>query len=149
MRDYKDEIIEKLCGMLNNLEDNGCLLEEDKVEYRNIMEEFASNKMTENMLDEVLPDGYAHYSNCYILRDIEDGEVVIKAYDNDKSEVMMRDVSKHICFADCDGTWEVIKIVYHGREVEYAGWRPCMEMAYYYSESGDLAWKEFFPQYDH
>jgi hypothetical protein len=100
MRDYKDEIIEKLCDMLNCLEDNGCLLEEDKVEYRNIMEEYASNKMTENMLDEVLPDGYAHYSNCYILRDIEDGEVVIKGYDNDKSEVMMRDVSKHVCFAD-------------------------------------------------
>ena len=149
MRDYKDEIIEKLCGMLNCLEDNGCLLEEDKAEYRNIMEEFASNKMTENMLDEVLPDGYAHYSNCYILRDIEDGEVVIKGYDNDKSEVMMRDVSKHICFADCDGTWEVIKIVYHGREVTYNGWQPGMVMEYNYAETGDEAWSGCFPEWDH
>lgn len=149
MRDYKDEIIEKLCGMLNYLEDNGCLLEEDKVEYRNIMEEYASNKMTENMLDEVLPDGYAHYSNCYILRNTEDGEVVIKGYDNNKSEVMMRDVSKHICFADCDSTWELIKIVYHGREIEYGGWRPRMLMQYYFKTTGDLAWEDSFPQYDH
>lgn len=149
MRDYKDEIIEKLCDMLNYLEDNGCLLEEDKVEYRNIMEEYASNKMTENMLDEVLPDGYAYYSNCYILHNVEDGEIIVKSYDNEKSETMMREVSKHICFSDCDDTYRIIKIVYHGREVEYAGWRPCMEMAYYYAESGDLAWKEFFPQWDH
>jgi hypothetical protein len=149
MRDYKDEIIEKLFGMLSNLEVKGCLLEENKVEYRNIMEEYASNKMTEEFLDEVLPDGYAHYSNCYILRDIEDGEVVIKGYDNDKSEVMMRDVSKHICFADCDGTWEVIKIVYNGREVEYGGWQPGMLMQYYFEVTGELAWEESFPQYDH
>ena len=149
MRDYKDEIIEKLCGMLNYLEDNGCLLEEDKAEYRNTMEEYASNKMTENMLDEVLPDGYAHYSNCYILRDIEDGEVVIKGYDNDKSEVMMRDVSKHICFADCDDTWEVIRIVYHGREVEYNGWQPGMVMSYDYAGTDDEAWSGCFPEWDH
>lgn len=149
MRDYKDEIIEKLFGMLSNLEAKDCLSKENKVEYRNIMEEYASNKMTEELLDEVLPDGYAYYSNCYILHNVEDGEVITKAYDNDMSEVMMREVSKQICFSDCDDTWRIIKIVYHGREVEYAGWRPGMEMAYYYSESGDLAWKEFFPQYDH
>jgi hypothetical protein len=149
MRDYKDEIIEKLCGMLNCLEDNGCLLEEDKIEYRNIMEEYASNKMTENMLDEVLPDGYAYYSNCYILRSREDGEIIVKSYDKEKSEVMMRDVSKQICFSDCDDTYEVIKIVYHGREVEYNGWQPGMVMSYDFAGTDDLAWEESFPQYDH
>lgn len=92
---------------------------------------------------------YISYSNCYILRDREDGEVIVKSYDKDKADTMMRDVSKVICFSDCDDTFEVIKIVYHGREVEYAGWRPGMEMAYYYAESGDLAWKEFFPAWDH
>jgi hypothetical protein len=149
MRDYKDEIIEKLCGMLNCLEDNGCFLEEDKAEYRNIMEEYAANKMTENMLDEVLPDGYAHYSNCYILRDTEDGEVVIKSYDGDKADVMMRDVSKRICFSDCGDTFEVIKIVYMGREVEYNGWQPGMVMSYDYVGTNDEAWSGYFPEWDH
>ena len=149
MRDYKDEMIEKLFGMLSNLEAKGCLHEENKIEYRNIMEEYASNKMTEEFLDEVLPDGYAHYSNCYILRNTEDGEIFIKGYDNDKSEVMMRDVSKHICFADCDGTWEVIKIVYHGREVRYNGWQPGMVMSYDYAGTDDEAWSGCFPEWDH
>ena len=149
MRNYKDEIIEKLCGMLNCLYNNGCLLEEDKAEYHNIMEEYASNKMTENMLDEVLPDGYAHYSNCYILRSREDGEVIVKSYDKEKSEVMMRDVSKRICFSDCGDTFEVIKIVYMGREVEYTGWQPGMVMSYEYSATGDEAWSGCFPQWNH
>ena len=89
------------------------------------------------------------YSNCYILRDREDGEVIVKTYDDDKADVMMRKVSKHICFSDCDDTFEVIKIVYHGREVEYTGWQPGMVMSYEFTATGDLAWEESFPQYDH
>ena len=149
MRNYKDRTVEQLCALINYLEDTGCLTAEDKAAYGEIMADYSAEVATEEVLDKCLPDGYAYYSNCYILRSREDGEVIVKSYDKEKSEVMMREVSKQICFSDCDDTWEVIKIVYHGREVEYAGWRPCMEMAYYYSESGDLAWKEFFPQYDH
>ena len=92
---------------------------------------------------------HTSYSNCYILRDREDGEVIVKAYDKEKADVMMRDVSKVICFSDCDDTFEVIKIVYHGREVEYAGWRPGMEMAYYFSVTGDPAWSCCVPEWDH
>ena len=149
MRDYKDKTISKLCKLINYLNDCGCMTEDDNKYYRETMEEYAAEKATEEILDKCLPDGYAYYSNCYILRNREDGEIIVKSYDNEKSETMMREVSKQICFSDCDDIWEVIKIVYHGREVEYAGWRPCMEMAYYYAESGDLAWKEFFPQWDH
>ena len=149
MRNYKDETISKLCQIINYLDDNYCLTAEDIAEYKAIMADYAAEKATEEILDEVLPDGYAHYSNCYILRDTEDGEVVIKGYDKDKSEVMMRDVSKHICFSDCDGTWEVIKIVYQGREVEYNGWQPGMVMSYDYAGTDDLAWSGVFEQWDH
>jgi hypothetical protein len=113
------------------------------------MQDYAAEQATEEVLDKCLPDGYAHYSNCYILRDIEDGEVVIKGYDNDKSEIMMRDVSKQICFSDCDDTWEVIKIVYHGREVEYDGWQPGMVMTYSFKDTGDEAWSGCFPEWNH
>ena len=149
MKNYKDETISKLCKLINYLDDCGCMTEDDIKHYREIITDYAAEYSTEELLDKCLPDGYAYYSNCYILRNREDGEIIIKSYDKEKSEVMMREVSKQICFSDCDDTCEVIKIVYHGREVEYAGWRPCMEMAYYYAESGDLAWKEFFPQFDH
>jgi hypothetical protein len=89
------------------------------------------------------------YKNAYLLLDREDGEVIVKAYTEEESEKMMREVSKHICFSDCDDTFTVIGIIYHGREVEYGGWRPGMLMQYYYQITGDLAWEESFPQYDH
>lgn len=149
MRDYKDETIAKLCQIINYLDDNYCLTADDIAEYKNIMADYAAEYATEELLDEVLPSDCAYYSNCYILRCREDGEVAIKAYDKEKSEVMMREVSKLICFSDCDDTWEVIKIVYHGREVEYNGWQPGMVMSYDYAGTDDEAWSGCFTEWDH
>lgn len=95
------------------------------------------------------PTKYTSYKNCVILRDKEDGEITIKSYSDDDADVMMRDVSEIICFSDCDDTWDVIKIVYMGREVEYTGWQPGMVMSYEYTETGDEAWSGCFPQWDH
>lgn len=149
MKNYKDETIAKLCQLISYLDDCGCLTEDDNKLCRDIMADYAAEKATEELLDKCLPDGYAYYSNCYILRSREDGEIITKIYDNDKSEVMMRDVSKQICFSDCDDTYEVIKIVYHGREVEYDGWQPGMVMSYSFKETGDEAWSGVFENWDH
>jgi hypothetical protein len=89
------------------------------------------------------------YKNAYILRDREDGEIIVKAYADEESDKMMRDVSKVICFSDCDDAFEVTKIVYMGREVEYAGWQPGMVMSYEYTVTGDEAWSGCFPQWEH
>jgi hypothetical protein len=89
------------------------------------------------------------YSNAYILLDNEDGEVIIKAFTKDESEKMMRDISKHICFSDCDDTFTIIGMYYHGREIEYDGWQPGMVMSYSYKATGDPAWEAVFPQWDH
>lgn len=149
MKDYKDETIAKLCQLINYLDDCGCLTEDDIKLYHEIMGRYTAEKATEETLDKCLPNGYAYYSNCYILRNREDGEIMVKSYDKEQSEVMMRDVSKHICFFDCDDIYEVIKIVYKGREVEYTGWQPGMVMSYEYTETGDEAWSGCFPQWDH
>jgi hypothetical protein len=89
------------------------------------------------------------YSNAYILLDKEDGEVIVKAYEEYEDNKMMRDVSKHICFSDCDDTFIIVGIIYHGREVEYGGWHPGMLMRYHFKVTGDLAWEESFPQWEH
>ncbi len=149
MKNYKDAIIEKFDNLFKQLNSRHVLTSEEYAKYYSLMQDYAAEQATEEILDKCLPDGYAYYSNCYILRSREDGEIIVKSYDKEKSEVMMRDVSKQICFSDCDDTYEVIKIVYHGREVEYAGWRPCMEYKYYFVDTKDIAWKEFFPQWDH
>lgn len=149
MKNYKDIAISKLCQLINHLDDCGCLTEDDTKLCREIMTDYAAEKATEEILDKCLPDGYAYYSNCYILRSREDGEIIVKSYDKEKSSEMMRDVSKQICFSDCDDTYEVIKIVYHGREVEYDGWQPGMVMSYSFKETGDEAWTGVFENWDH
>lgn len=89
------------------------------------------------------------YKNSYILRDREDGEIFVKAYADEDSDKMMRDVSKIICFSDCDDTFEVVKIIFNGREVEYVGWMPLMRYRYRYVATGDIAWEQSFMQWDH
>lgn len=89
------------------------------------------------------------YKNAYLLLDREDGEVIVKAFTDYEANKMMYDISKHICFSDCDDSFEVIGIIYHGREVEYGGWHPGMLMQYYFKATGDLAWEQSFPQWEH
>lgn len=89
------------------------------------------------------------FKNAYLLLDREDGEVIVKAYEEHEDNMMMREVSKHICFSDCDDTFEVIKIVYKGREVEYAGWKPGMVMEFNDKETGILAWGCCRPDWEH
>ena len=56
-------------------------------------------------------------------------------------------VSKRICFDDLtDET--VQKIYYQGKEVEYAGWQPCMKYEYKDLE-GNTVWLGNFPEWDH
>jgi hypothetical protein len=149
MMNYKDKTIAKLCTMINHLDACGCMTEDDVKLYCEIIADYTAEKATEETLDKCLPDGYAYYSNCYILRSCEDGEIIVKSYNKEKSSEMMRDVSKQICFSDCDDTYEVIKIVYHGREVEYNGWQPGMLMSYNFAGTDDLAWQCRFPAWDH
>ena len=148
MRNYKDETIAKLCAIINSLEDNGCMLDDEIEDYRDIVGRY-TDKYEEELI-KARDVGYANrYINCYILKDREDGEVVVKAFDDRHREIMMREVSKHICFSDCDDTFEIIKIIYRGREVQYSGWLPNMEMQYEYVDTGDYAWSECFPQWNH
>lgn len=88
-------------------------------------------------------------SNAYILLDREDGEVIVKAYEDYEDNVMMREVSKHICFSDCDDTFVIIKVIYHGREVKYVGWQPNMKYEYKFVATGDVAWCSWHPEWDH
>ena len=79
----------------------------------------------------------------------EEGESIVrKEYQVGHEREMMRLVSKMICFSDCSDE-VVTKIVMNGREVEYIGWRPGMYMAYRYTDNGEIAYENCFPQWDH
>ena len=145
------QISTNLCGIFDGIfyefdEDSETLKAIDAVE-RNLDLLIASYK--EALYNRKEPTKDTSYKNCVILRSKEDGEITIKSYSDDDADVMMRDVSKVICFSDCDDMWDVIKIVYMGREVEYTGWQPGMVMSYEYTETGDEAWSGCFPQWNH
>ena len=140
-----------LCGIFDGISDE---FDEDSENLEAIAAVEKNLELLMDAYEEALyirkdPAKYTSYKNCVILRDKEDGEVTVKSYGDDDADAMMREVSKVICFSDCDDMWDVIKIVYMGREVEYTGWQPGMVMSYEYVETGDEAWYGCFPQWDH
>lgn len=148
MKNYKDGIIRGLCEIINPLIDAGCVTDKEEQEYIKLLNKY-SDEYEAELLAEKEAGFCTSYSNCFILRDRDDGEIIVKAYPDDKVETMMRKISKHICFSDCDDTFEIICIVYHGREIEYGGWRPDMLMQYFFTKTGDIAWEGSFPAWDH
>ena len=148
MKNYKDATIKELCKIINRLSDTGCMLDEEEQEYIAILNRY-SDQYEAELLASKENTPYTSFSNCVVLKNREDGEVTVKAYDADKQNTMMRDVSSLICFSDCDDTFWVVKIIFNGREVEYVGWMPQMRYRYRYVDTGDLAWEQSFPQWDH
>lgn len=148
MKNYKDATIKELCKIINHLSDTGCMLDEEEQGYIAILNKYSDQYEAELLeTKEVLP--YTSFSDCVILKDREDGEITVKAYTEDKRDQMMHDVSQLICFSDCDDTFEIVKIVYKGREVEYVGWMPLMRYRYRYTDTGDVAWERSYMQWDH
>ena len=150
MKNYKDRTITKLCMIINRLDDEGCLSHDEVAEYTKLVADYHDKYEEEVLSEKSKNDEPATYhKNCYILKSREDGEIIVKTYDEEHENSMMVDVSKHICFSDCDDTYELVKIVYRGREVEYMGWRPLMEFKYRYVDTGDIAWKNSFFSWEH
>ena len=148
MKDYKDTTIEELCNIINCLSDAGCMLDEDEQEYTDILNRY-SDQYEAELLTNKEATHYTSFSNCVILKNREDGEITVKAYEDDKQDIMMRDVSSLICFSDCDDTFEIVKIIFNGREVRYVGWMPLMRYRYRYVDTDDIAWEQSFMQWNH
>ena len=146
MKNYKDTTIKELCKIINCLADTGCMLDEEEQEYIAILNRY-SDQYEAELLASKETTSYTSFSNCVVLKNREDGEITTKAYEDNQQ--MMRDVSSLICFSDCDDTFEVVKIIFNGREVEYVGWMPQMRYRYRYVNTGDIAWEASFPQWDH
>lgn len=154
MKDYKDEIIEKLCGILNCLEDCGCLLGEERDEYHTIMSEYQAIQNHELMgstdFGPYSHNSYASYICYSILND--QGERVIEyahyADDPKSGDTLLRDAAEMICFSD--NSDEIVEaIVVQGWKIEYLGWHPDMLFEFRDQVTGEIIWSERFPQWDH
>ena len=154
MRDYKDETIEKLCGILDCLEDCGCMTEDDVKLYRKVINEYQATQDHELMgstdFGPHSHNGYASYICYSILND--QGECVIEyAYyaDDPKSgDTLLRHAAEMICFGDCSD--EIVEaIVVQGWKVEYVGWQPNMLFEFRDQVTGEIIWSEYFPKWEH
>ena len=85
-------------------------------------------------------------ASFYIYRDCEEiaHSVIYEHIDIDK---FFYEISKRIAFDDCTGEL-VIAIFWQGRQVEYAGWQPCMRYEYI-NRNGNTVWVGEFPEWDH
>lgn len=75
-------------------------------------------------------------------------ETCVQGYWSGTSEgKFFYDVSKMICFSDCEPR-DVVKIVWHNKEVYYRGWQPGM-LFEYEDDDGQVVWFGRFPEWDH
>ena len=63
-------------------------------------------------------------------------------------DALLTEVSRNICFSDCVKI-HVLDIVADGRKLSFTGWRPDMEFAYRDRLTGEIAWAECFPEWEH
>lgn len=82
----------------------------------------------------------------YIYTD-SDGEAHCVAFGEITENQFFTKVSKKIAFDDLDDS-TVHKIYFRGKEVEYAGWQPCMTFEYK-DLDGNTVWIEQFEEWDH
>ena len=88
-------------------------------------------------------------SNTYIeILDNDTGEVE-KKYFSEGDYGLFYEASKFYAFSDLDNTYSINKIVFEGREVAYCGWDFGMTFAYKYKDTGEPAFKNSYPQWDH
>ena len=91
-----------------------------------------------------------HDDNTYVkLVDRETGVELMKHFDEDDICAVCRYAAKVYCFADCDDTYRIEKIVCGGRELEYVGWQPAMLFEFVDAETKQVVFSQQYEQWDH
>ena len=85
-------------------------------------------------------------ASFYIYRDGEGiaHSVTYKSIDTDK---FFYEISQRYAFDDLSNE-EIIAIFWRGKEIEYAGWQPCMRFEYK-DLNGNTVWVGEFEEWDH
>ena len=88
--------------------------------------------------------------NTYIkLVDRETGEVVMKYFEKGDVGALCYKASQFYAWDDCDDTYRIEEIMCDGHELEYVGWRPCMEFIFKDVATGEIVYDAFHMQWEH
>ena len=96
------------------------------------------------------------HASFIVARDPDTGEYQTKSQPLTKGlptqahadHALLHEAAKMYAFSDC-GAWEVVEIMIDGYRVQYTGWLPGMRFVFRYVDSGDIAFDESFPEWDH
>ena len=106
--------------------------------------------LAENILAEIIQrvcdDQPRGFTACYTYETAE-RDVYVKNFDLVGMNEFFREVSNIIAFDDCTG-FSIISIKFDGKEIEYAGWQPCMKFEFK-DLDGNTVWVGQFPEWDH
>lgn len=140
MKDYKDITIEKLCELINYLDDQGALLDEEKENYEKIMLVYRKQGF-----GPIERDGYHTF-----IEYTENGVDEVLFFDDDfGADHACYNAAKIICYGDCNGA-ELKRLVCRGYELEYVGWQPNMLFEFRQKGTHDEAcWSEYYPEWEH
>lgn len=125
---------------------SGDITPEDALILENFEEAFADHieRICSYQPKAINYDAFA--PSWYVFTDY-DGNTYAKHFGNVEKHFFFTNVSKKICFADCDGD-TVNKIYFRGKEVHYVGWQPGMKYEYADTE-GNTVWVGHFDEWDH
>ncbi len=88
-------------------------------------------------------------SNTYIeLVERETGKAH-KKYFSEGDYGVFREASHIECFSDIDDTYEIKQVVFEGRPAEYCGWMPGMHFIWKYKDTKEVAYENWFENWDH
>ena len=125
--------------------------------------------MVSNMVDYLYGDGDAHVNrqldcienalgvlkqsfydeNTYIkLRNRNTGEIEYRYFEQGDIGALCYKASQFYAWSDCDDTYEIVEIMYDGREIYYVGWQQGM-LFEFVSEDGGLVYSAEFPEWNH
>ena len=151
-KNYREITIERLCDLINYLDDSGCLLEEDLQRYFSIMGDYKRFQANDDLINFGEHEHEGHHSYiAYSILDVNNIREMEYIYYDDTPEAansLLYDVAKMICFSDCSD--EIVEaIIVQGYKLEYIGWQPGMLYEFRDQKSGKIVWSARFPEWDH
>lgn len=84
--------------------------------------------------------------SSYLYRDNE-GIVMSVFYPHIDTDKFFCEISRRIAFSDCSNE-EILNIIWKGKEIKYAGWKPNMTFEYE-DLDGNTVWVGQFENWDH
>lgn len=88
-------------------------------------------------------------ADTFFVLQAADGSQLVDAFARDCTMYrFFTAVSRALAFSDCTNA-DVVKIVYHGVEYVYEGWKPGEVFTYHAANDASVRWENDYPEFDH